>query len=270
MEQLWIWQSCLNKHFHTRVPTSNISSMSSRSDIRIFFSWKKRYFSPESLCFSSRLLDRRIDFLLSTVHVLRVTESFWTTERSRNSWIFKSFHSVVKRKHSHSKKPHEWQWTLRRAAFRETGNWTSLSVASERNWGEGVCIVGSWVASGKSFPVAAGWREEMGWHFRLQKRVFQACFVVVVILVFVCSFALKLSWCIRRLGTNIRPCLEQMRWQQNPLWFLMVTREILSWFVVGSLCTPIYPSPPKFQFNLENVSNQWWAPGWGLLEIQSL
>ena len=50
----------------------------------------------------------------------------------------------------------------------------------------------------------------------------------------------------------------------------MVTREILSWFVVGSLCTPVYPSPPKFQFNLENVSNQWWAPGWGLLEIQSL
>lgn len=98
--------------------------------------------SPESPCFSSRLLDRRNDFLLSTVHVLRVTESFWTTERSRNSWIFKSFHSVVKRKHSHSKEPHEWQWTLRRAAFRETGNWTSLPVASERNWGEGVCIVG--------------------------------------------------------------------------------------------------------------------------------
>lgn len=126
----------------------------------------------------------------------------------------------------------------------------------------------SWVASGKSFPVAAGWREEMGWHFRLHK--LQACFVVVVILVFVCSFALKLSWCIRRLGTNIRHCLEQMRWQQDPLWFLMVTREILSWFVFGSLCTPIYPSPPKFQFNLENVSNQWWAPGWGLLEMQSL
>ena len=50
----------------------------------------------------------------------------------------------------------------------------------------------------------------------------------------------------------------------------MVTREILSWFVVGSLCTPVYPSPPKFQFNLENVSNQWWAPGRGLLKIQSL
>lgn len=98
--------------------------------------------SPGSPCFSSRLLDRRNDFLLSTVHVLRVTESFWTTERSRNSWIFKSFHSVVKRKHSRSKEPHEWQWTLRRAAFRETGNWTSLPVASERNWGEGVCIVG--------------------------------------------------------------------------------------------------------------------------------
>ena len=28
---------------------------------------------------------------------------------------------------------------------------------------------------------------------------------------------------------------------------VMVTREILSWFVVGSLCTPVYPSPPKFQ-----------------------
>lgn len=231
--------------------------------------------SPESACFSSRLLDRRNDFLLSTVHVLSVTESFWTTERGRNSWIFKSFHSVVKRKRSRSKEPHEWQWTLRRAAFRKTGNWTSLSVASERNWGEGVCIVGGqwpvarWVASGKSFPVA-GWREETGWHFRLQKRVFQGCFVVVVILVFVCSFVLKLSWCIRRLGTNIRHWLEQMRWQRDPLWFLMVTREILSWFVVGSLCTPVYPSPPKFQFNLENVSNQWWAPGWGLLEIQSL
>ena len=98
--------------------------------------------SPESACFSSRLLDRRNDFLLSTVHVLRVTESFWTTERGRNSWIFKSFHSVVKRKRSRSKEPHEWQWTPRRAAFRKTGNWTSLSVASERNWGEGVCIVG--------------------------------------------------------------------------------------------------------------------------------
>ena len=47
----------------------------------------------------------------------------------------------------------------------------------------------------------------------------------------------------------------------------MVAREILSWFVVGSLCTPVYPSPPKFQFNLENVSNQW-ALGWGLLEIK--
>ena len=227
--------------------------------------------SPGSPCFSSRLLDRRNDFLLSTVHVLRVTESFWTTERGRNSWIFKSFHSVVKRKRSRSKEPHEWQWTLRRAAFRKTGNWTSLSVASERNWGEGVCIVGvSWVASGKSFPVPLRGDEETGCHFRQQKRVFQGCFVVVVILVFVCSFVLKLSWCIRRLGTNIRHCLEQMRWQQDPLWFLMVTREILSWFVVGSLWTPVYPSPPKFQFNLENVSNQWWAPGLGLLKIQSL
>lgn len=141
--------------------------------------------SPGSQCFSSRLLDRRNDFLLSTVHVLRVTESFWTTERSRNSWIFKRFHSVVKRKHSRSKKPHEWQWTLRRAAFRKTGNWTSLPVASERNWGEGVCIVGGkmggqLVASGKSFPVPLRGDEETGWHFRLQKRVFQGCFVVGV------------------------------------------------------------------------------------------
>jgi len=130
------------------------------------------------------------------------------------------------------------------------------------------CVHRGWPAE-KAFPLR-GWREETGWHFRLQKRVFQGCFVVVVILVFVCSFVLKLSWCIRRLGTNIRHCLEQMRWQQDPLWFLMVTRGILFWFVVGSLCTPVYPSPPKFQFNLENVSNQWWAPGWGVLEIQSL
>ena len=42
-----------------------------------------------------------------------------------------------------------------------------------------------------TIPVA-GWREETGWHFRLQKRVFQGCFAVVVILVFVCSFVLKL------------------------------------------------------------------------------
>lgn len=206
--------------------------------------------SPGSPCFSSRLLDRRNDFLLSTVHVLRVTESFWTTERSRNSWIFKSFHSVVKRKHSHSKEPHDWQWTLRRAAFRETGNWTSLPVASERNWGEGVCIVGGQRKElsrcGVLGDAKRDSREETGWHFRLQKRVFQGCFVVVVILVFVCSFVSKLSWCIRRLGTNIRHCLEQMRWQRDPLWFLMVTREILPWFVVGFLCTPVYPSPPKF------------------------
>ena len=56
----------------------------------------------------------------------------------------------------------------------------------------------------------------------------------------------------------------------GPIMVLDGNKRILSWFVVGSLCTPVYPSPPKFQFNLENVSNQWWAPGWGLLEIQSL
>ena len=113
---------------------------------------------------------------------------------------------MVKRKHAGSKKPHEWQWTLRRAAFRETGNWTSLPVASERNWGEGVCIVGivggeggkmggQLVASGKSFPVPLRGDEETGWHFTQQKRVFQGCFVVVVVffLVSVCSFVLKLS-----------------------------------------------------------------------------
>lgn len=158
--------------------------------------------SPESPCFSSRLLDRRNDFLLSTVHVLRVTESFWTTERSRNSWIFKSFHSVVKRKHSHSKRPREWQWTLRRAAFRETGNWTSLPVASERNWGEGVCICASWVAS---FPVAAGWRER--WHFRLQKKSFPGLFCcccyfwffVFVILVFAANLIFCLFVCFKTL-----------------------------------------------------------------------
>ena len=42
---------------------------------------------------------------------------------------------------------------------------------------------------------------------------------------------------------------------------------VCCWF---SLCTPVYPSPPKFQFNPENVSNQWWAPVWGLLESHSL
>ena len=108
---------------------------------------------------------------------------------------------------------------------------------------------GQLVASGKSFPVPLRGDEETGWHFRQQKKVFQGCFVVVVFfLVSVCSFVLKLSWCIRRLGTNIRHCLEQMRWQQDPLWFLMVTREILSWLIVGSLCTPVYPSPPKLHF----------------------
>lgn len=128
---------------------------------------------PGSPCFSSRLLDRRNDFLLSTVHVLRVTESFWTTERSRNSWIFKSFHSVVKRKHSRSKKPHEWQWTLRRAAFRETGNWTSLSVASERNWGEGVCIVGG--QRKELSRSVAGWRRD-GMAFQTTKKSFPGLF----------------------------------------------------------------------------------------------
>lgn len=141
--------------------------------------------SPGSPCFSSRLLDRRNDFLLSTVHVLRVTESFWTTERSRNSWIFKSFHSVVKRKHSHSKRPREWQWTLRRAAFRETGNWTSLPVASERNWGEGVCIVRrGWPA----FLLRRGDAKDGISDYK--KRVFQGCFVVVVIF----GFLFLLFW----------------------------------------------------------------------------
>ena len=199
--------------------------------------------SPGSPCFSSRLLDRRNDFLLSTVHVLRVTESFWTTERSRNSWIFKSFHSLVKRKHSRSKEPHEWQWTLRRAAFRETGNWTSLPVASERNWGEGVCIVGG---QRKELSRCGVTRRD-GMAFQTTKKSFPGLFCCCCFfLVSVCSFVLKLSWCIRRLGNYIRHCLEQMRWQRDPLWFLMVTREILPWFVVGSLCTPIYPSPPKF------------------------
>ena len=202
--------------------------------------------SPGSPCFSSRLLDRRNDFLLSTVHVLRVTESFWTTERSRNSWIFKSFHSVVKRKHSHSKEPHEWQWTLRRAAFRETGNWTSLPVASERNWGEGVCIVGGQRKELSRCGVTRDAKRRDGISDYKKKFSRAVLLLFFFFLVSVCSFVLKLSWCIRRLGNYIRHCLEQMRWQRDPLWFLMVTREILPWFVVGSLCTPIYPSPPKF------------------------
>lgn len=235
--------------------------------------------SPGSPCFSSRLLDRRNDFLLSTVHVLRVTESFRTTERSRNSWIFKSFHSVVKRKHSRSKEPHEWQWTLRRAAFRETGNWTSLPVASERNWGEGVCIVGG--QRKELSRSVAGWLQETGWHFRLQKRVFQGCFVVVVFLVSLCSFVLKLSWYIRRLGTYIRHCQEPMMgsWhclEQNnemttgPIMVLDGNKRnsplVCCWF---SLYSGL-PLSSQISFNLENVSNQWWAPGWGLLKIQSL
>ena len=66
-----------------------------------------------------------------------------------------------------------------------------------------MCIVGivggkmggQLVASGKSFPVPLGGDEETGWHFTQQKRVFQGCFVVVVVvvLVSVCSFVLKLS-----------------------------------------------------------------------------
>ena len=267
MEQLWIWQSCLNKHFHTRVPTSNISSMSSRSDIRIFFSWKKGYFSPKVRAFQAECLIegmisyfQQYTFWGSPSHSEPRKEAetheysnVFTQRLRKNTPIQKNLTSG----NGHHDEPHSVNRKL---------DVTACSIGEEL--GRGCVHRGfwtSWVASGKSFPVA-GWREETGWHFRLQKKVFQGCFVVVVILVFVSSFVLKLSWCIRPLGTNIRHCLEEMRWQQDPLWFLMVT----SWFVVGSLCTPVYPSPPEFQFNLENVSNQWWAPGWGLLEIQSL
>lgn len=42
------------------------------------------------------------------------------------------------------------QWLRENTPIRETGNWTSLPLTSERNWGEGVS---TWAAGGKSFPV---------------------------------------------------------------------------------------------------------------------
>ena len=112
-----------------------------------------------------------------------------------------------------------------------------------RGWQNG------WPACGQRKELSrsvAGWRRD-GMAFHTTKKSFPGlfCCCCFFFLVSVCSFVLKLSWCIRRLGTNIRHCLEQMRWQQDPLWFLMVTREILPWLIVGSLCTPVYPSPPK-------------------------
>ena len=179
---------------------------------------------------------------------------------------------MVKRKHAGSKKPHEWQWTLRQAAFRETGNWTSLPVASERNWGEGVCIVGivgckmggQLMASGESFPVPLRGDEETGWHFRQQKRVFQGCFVVVVFFFGFCLFV-----CFKTL------LMHTTTWHQYPA--LPRTNEMTT----GPIMVPdgnkrnsplvncwfsLYSGLPlssQTSFNLENVSNQWWASGWG-------
>ena len=148
---------------------------------------------------------------------------------------------MVKRKHSHSKNPHEWQWTLRRAAFRETGNWTSLSVASERNWGEGVCIVGGQRKELSRCGGRCRVTRRDGMEFQSTKKSFPGLFCCC------CCFGFCLFVCFKTL------LMHATTWHQYPALPRtneMVTREILSWFVVGSLCTLYSGLPLSSQISI--------------------
>ena len=123
---------------------------------------------------------------------------------------------------------------------------------------------GQLMASGESFPVPLRGDEETGWHFRQQKRVFQGCFVVVVFFFGFCLFVCFKTLLMHRTTWHQYPALP--RTNEMTTGPIMVpdgnkrnSPLVNCWF---SLYSGL-PLSSQTSFNLENVSNQWWASGWG-------